>query len=82
MVVMNKHELVLTNRNMKSWVEKNQISQRRLGQLLGLDGSTVNGKLNGRIGWQQRDLVRLNELFGLSSDFVLGLDVEEVTHAA
>jgi plasmid maintenance system antidote protein VapI len=76
MIVMNKQQPVSPNRNMKHWVEKNQISQRKLGRLMGLDGSTINGKLNGRIGWQQRDLVRLNELFGLSSDFVLGLNAE------
>jgi hypothetical protein len=53
--------------------------------LLGISSATVNGKVNGWVAWQPKDLEILHDEFGLSSDFVLGfLSIEggEYNHDA
>lgn len=72
----------MVDNRMKKWAALQGYTYASLAAALGLSKASVSMKINGLVAWQQRDLVRLNELFGLSSDFVLGLDVEEVTHAA
>lgn len=38
---------------------------------LGLTPGTLNGKVNGWIGWQPSDLVALKKVFGLTYEFVI-----------
>lgn len=58
---------------MKAWLSDSGISQRQLAELMNLTASTINGKVNGWIAWQPDDLTFLHDRYGLSSDFVLGL---------
>jgi plasmid maintenance system antidote protein VapI len=63
----------ISNSPIKVWLKEHGISQRQLAAALDLKPGTVNGKVNGWIAWQPRDLEILHSSFGLSSDFVLGL---------
>lgn len=76
MIVMNKHRSVRTNEEFVSYISKKGLSQRALGQLMGQSAASINLKLQGKVAWQQKDLMRLNELFGIPSDFVLGIEKE------
>ncbi len=58
---------------MKTWLRDQGISYRRLAEMLGQSASSICLKVNGRVGWQADDLLKLYALFGLSSDFVLGI---------
>jgi plasmid maintenance system antidote protein VapI len=74
-----------SNSPMKQWLEERHLSQRALAKLLGISSATVNGKVNGWVAWQPKDLEILHDEFGLSSDFVLGfLSIEggEYNHDA
>lgn len=58
---------------MKTWLRDQGISYRRLAVMLGQSGSSICLKANGHVDWQADDLLKLYALFGLSSDFVLGI---------
>lgn len=58
---------------MKTWLRDQGISYRCLAAMLGQSGSSICLKVNGQVDWQADDLLRLYALFGLSSDFVLGI---------
>lgn len=58
---------------MKTWLRDQDISYRRLAEMLGQSASSICLKVNGRVDWQADDLLRIYGLFGLSSDFVLGI---------
>lgn len=58
---------------MKQWLQENGISYRRLAAEMGQSASGLCKKVNGETAWQQSDLIFLNTAYGLSSDFVLGL---------
>lgn len=58
---------------MKTWLRDQDISYRRLAEMLGQSASSICLKVNGRVDWQADDLLRIYDLFGLSSDFVLGI---------
>lgn len=76
MVAMHKHCPKMANEKFASYISQKGLSQRALGDLMGQSAASINLKLQGKVAWQQRDLVRLNELFGITSDFVLGIDKE------
>lgn len=59
---------------LKHWLRSNNITQSKAAHDLGLAVSTFNNKLNGGTSWLDSDLRRINKLYGLSSDFVLGLE--------
>ena len=50
------------------------LSCRGLAAEMGQSKSSVAGKVNGSLHWQQDDLVWLYRMKGLPSDFVLGND--------
>lgn len=50
------------------------LSCRGLAAEMGQSKSSVAGKVNGSLHWQQADLVWLYRMKGLPSDFVLGND--------
>lgn len=54
------------------------MTNRQLGNLLGLSVASANGKLNGNIGWTARDIVVLSEYFGVSTDYLFGRSNEGV----
>ena len=58
---------------LKHWLRSNNITQSKAAHDLGLAVSTFNNKLNGGTSWLDSDLRRINKLYGLSADFVLGL---------
>ena len=74
---MSKQRQAISNTPMKNWCADNEIPQRQLADVLNLTVATVNGKLNGWIAWQPRDLVIIHNVYGLSSDFVLGISEQE-----
>lgn len=63
--------------NMKLWLRKEGISYKRLGIILGQSDSNISQKVNGNTAWQASDLLHLHELYGLSSDFILGISSKE-----
>lgn len=58
----------------KGWLTEHHIVQRSAAETLDLPVGTFNRKLNGEIAWLDRDLRRINKVYGLSADFVLGLN--------
>jgi plasmid maintenance system antidote protein VapI len=81
---MNVQRKAVVNTPIKSWLSNENISQSRLGKILGVTRATANGKVNGWIAWQPHDLEILHDAYGLSSDFVLGFSNDpygrEVAH--
>jgi DNA-binding XRE family transcriptional regulator len=76
MSVMNIHRKAISNTPIKIWLRDARISQSHLGSVLGVTRATINGKVNGWIAWQPRDLELLHSEFGLSSDYVLGFSCD------
>ncbi|CAG9071407.1 XRE family transcriptional regulator [Bifidobacterium pseudocatenulatum] len=68
---MSKQRRAVDNNPLKEWMKENQVSQRQMALTLGLTPGTLNGKVNGWIGWQPSDLVALKKVFGLTYEFVI-----------
>lgn len=62
--------------HMLQWRREHGYTQLALAQKLNQSASTISLKERGLMPWQQSDLQALHDEFGLSSDFVLGLDGE------
>lgn len=58
-------------------VREQSMTNRQLGDLLGLSVASANGKLNGHIAWTARDILILSEHFGVSTDFLFGKSGEK-----
>lgn len=58
----------------KEWMNSRGYTYRELAPLMGIDASSLCRKANGLTSWSPRDLVFLHHKFGLSADFVLGLE--------
>lgn len=58
------------------WMRSQSLTYRSLATQMGQSSSNVWKKVNGKMAWQPSDLRFLHDEFGLSSDFVLGLDGE------
>ena len=59
---------------MKQWRKDHDVSQSALAADMGQSASTLSQKENGHLGWQQKDLLFLYDHYGLSADFVLGIN--------
>lgn len=59
---------------MKEWLKNQGISYRKLASSMGQSASSVCKKVNGETPWQQCDLLFLYDHYGLSADFVLGIN--------
>lgn len=81
MYVMTKQRVYKTDTPIRKWLEKACISQADLARELGVTRQTINGKVNGWMSWTQRDLVKLNQAYGLTADFILGITPYEVAPA-
>jgi len=55
---------------MKRWLREQGMSYARLADQLGQSDSSISQKVNRKTPWQYADRVKLNQLHGLSSDFV------------
>lgn len=55
------------------WLKSQGLSYSALAGLLGQTSVNISNKVRGKTTWQQKDLIALHQLFGLSSDFVLGI---------
>ncbi|NEG89810.1 XRE family transcriptional regulator [Bifidobacterium aerophilum] len=62
---------------MKEWLMNQGLSYREFASIMGQSPSSIWKKINGETAWQQKDLLFLHDRYGLSSDFVLGLDARE-----
>ncbi len=62
---------------MKEWVKQQGLTYRQLASAMGISASVLCQKLNGQTRWQEDDLRWLNDHYGLSSDFVLGLPIDK-----
>ena len=62
---------------MKEWMQAQGLSYRRLAADMRQSPSGLCKKINGRTKWQEDDLRWLNDHYGLSSDFVLGLPIDK-----
>ena len=71
-VSRQKHLSVLSP--VARWMAQQGLSCRGLAAEMGQSKSSVAGKVNGSLHWQQADLVWLYRMKGLPSDFVLGND--------
>lgn len=56
----------------RDWLRIQDVKQRELAEILGISGSSVSGKVTGKVAWQPKDLKALHDAYGLSADFVLG----------
>ena len=61
---------------MKAWLRSNNISYRRLAEIMKQSPASISQKVNCKTAWSAEDLRLLHDEFGLSADFVLGLDGE------
>ena len=59
--------------NMKRWLKARGISYSALAIILGQTTASISNKVNGITPWQQKDLLKINEEYGLSADFVINL---------
>ena len=59
---------------MKQWRKDHDVTQAALAADKGQSASTLSQKENGHLGWQQKDLLFLYDHYGLSADFVLGIN--------
>lgn len=60
--------------SMKEWLVENGLSYRDFAAIMGQSPSSICKKVNGETAWQQKDLLFLHDHYGLSSDFVLGIN--------
>lgn len=58
---------------MKTWIRQMGLSYRALATVMGQSAASISKKVIGIVPWQQSDLMRLHDHYGLSADFVLGL---------
>lgn len=58
---------------MKTWLRNQDVSYRRLTAMRGQSASDICLNAEECVGWQANDMLKLYGLFGLSSDFVLGI---------
>lgn len=63
--------------SMKEWMQAQGLSYRRLAAAMCQSPSGLYKKINGQTKWQEDDLRWLNDHYGLSSDFVLGLPLSD-----
>lgn len=61
---------------MRNWMRQQGLTYRSLALLMEQSASNICKKIQGDVEWQSSDLRFLHDTFGLSSDFVLGLDGE------
>ncbi|WP_276829996.1 XRE family transcriptional regulator [Bifidobacterium coryneforme] len=59
--------------NMKKWLKNHGIPYSSLAVLLGQSSANISNKVNGITPWQEKDLLKINEQYGLSADFVINL---------
>ena len=59
---------------MKEWLVENGLSYRDFAAIMGQSPSSICKKVNGETAWQQKDLLFLYDHYGLSADFVLGIN--------
>jgi plasmid maintenance system antidote protein VapI len=64
---------------MKRWLREKGITYRKLAEVLNQTDANISEKVNGNTAWQQHDLVMLHRVYGLSSDYVLGLTTRDVS---
>ena len=76
MLSMTTHEELNSPSRMRDWMRGQRLTYRSLARLMGHSASNVCKKIQGDVEWQSSDLRFLHDTFGLSSDFVLGLDGE------
>lgn len=67
----------MPNTRIKEWLSSQGISYRRLAAEMGQSPASVSQKVNRQTRWQEDDLRWLNDHYGLSSDFVLGLPTSD-----
>ena len=60
--------------SMKEWLVENGLSYRDFAAIMGQSPSSICKKVNGETAWQQKDLLFLHDHYGLSADFVLGIN--------
>lgn len=60
--------------SMKEWLVENGLSYRDFAAIMGQSPSSICKKVNGETAWQQKDLLFLYDHYGLSADFVLGIN--------
>lgn len=58
------------------WMQSQSLTYRSLARRMEQSPSNVWKKVNGHMAWQSSDLRFFHDEFGLSADFVLGLDGE------
>lgn len=59
--------------NMYHWMQSRGLSYSALAGMLNQTPVNVSNKVRGNTTWQQSDWIALHRLFGLSSDFVIGI---------
>lgn len=59
---------------MKEWLVEKGLSYRDFAAIMGQSPSSICKKVNGKTAWQQQDLLFLYDHYGLSADFVLGIN--------
>ena len=59
---------------MKQWRKDHDVTQAALAADMGQSASTLSQKENGHLDWHQKDLLFLYDHYGLSADFVLGIN--------
>ncbi|MEF2737513.1 MAG: XRE family transcriptional regulator [Bifidobacterium choerinum] len=73
---MKTHEERNSPSCMREWMTAQGLTYRTLAFSMGQSASNICKKVQGLVAWQPADLRFLHDEFGLSSDFVLGLDGE------
>lgn len=76
MLHMNTHEESNSPSGMRDWMLDHGLTYRTLAPLMGQSASNICKKVQGAVAWQSSDLRFFHDRYGLSSDFVLGLDGE------
>lgn len=61
---------------MSRWMRTQLLTYRSLAERMEQSPSNVWKKVNGKMAWQPDDLRFFHDEYGLSSDYVLGLDGE------
>lgn len=67
---------MMTRSTFVEWRKEQGITQAALAASLNQSRASISFKERNLTPWQQRDLQILHDRYGLSSDFVLGLDGE------
>lgn len=73
---VNERSISLAQFGMRKWMRDRLLTYRSLAELMDQSPSNVWKKVNGKMAWQSSDLRFFHDKYGLSSDFVLGLDGE------